>query len=564
MRKTTKTRWAALALAASMVLGLTACGGGNGGSAAEGSSGGAAASQQAGGDQAGTGGSEGAKELVVATVSAAGSLDPAGIAIDMWTEYAKLCIDPLIRFDESGNVIYEAAESYESSDDGLVWTFHLRQDAKWSDGSSVVAADFINTLHRALDPNNGDSIYGDMLYGIVGAREARENGGSMDDVMAKALDDYTLEFTLTEPCGYFLKLLTIAPFYPSKSGVATLENTNWYKDAATSLGNGPFCLKEFVDGQYYLVEKNPHYFAADQVKLDSIRVEFIDDAQALLSSYRTGEVDVVTGLPSYVKEQYKDSDELFIWNMLTSKFILPNLEVKPLDDVRVREAIALALNRAEICAAIGDDYIASTSYVAEYMLSNNSDQYFSKEEDPLFVEDVTRAQELLAEAGFPGGEGFPELTYTYPNSEKDALLAQGIQAQLKQNLGINLKLNGVETQVYSTERSEGTYELIRHSWTADYNDPINFLNLYTSYSGGNFNHVNDPEYDELIEKSNSATDPGERNTYLHQADRVLVGENFYVIPVTTQVYICLMNPSLTGVTVNEKGEPMYRFADLAE
>lgn len=544
-----KRRWVAAALALSMALGLTACG--------QGSSGGETEQSQ---ETAEAGGSQ----LVVATVSSAGGLDPAGVAIDMWTEYAKLCIDPLIRFDEKGEVIYEAAESYETSDDQLVWTFHLRQDAKWSDGSAVTAADFVNTLQRALDPNNGDSIYGDMLYGIVGAKEARENGGSMDDVMAKAVDDYTLKFTLTEPCGYFLKLVTLAPFYPSKTGMATLDNAQWYKDPATSLANGPFYLKEFVEGQYYLVEKNPNYFAADKVKLGSIKVEFIDDAQALLSSYKTGEVDVVTGLPSYVKEQYEGSDELFIWNMLTSKFILPNLEVKPLDDVRVREAIALALNRSEICAAIGDDYIPSTSYVAEYMLSNNSDQYFSQEEDPLFVEDVERAQQLLAEAGYPNGEGFPELTYTYPNSEKDALLAQGIQAQLKQNLGINIKLNGVETQVYSTERSDGNYELIRHSWTADYNDPINFLNLYTSYSGGNFNHVNNPEYDELIEKSNSATDPAERNQYLHEADRLLVGENFYVIPVTTQVYICLMNPNLKNVTVNEKGEPMYRFAELAQ
>lgn len=563
MRKTAKTRWMALVLAASMTWSLAACGGAGNGAGGQ-TQAGAGGSEQAGSETAGSGEKGARKELVVATVSAAGSLDPAGLAFDMWTEYAKLCIDPLIRFDESGEVIYEAAQSYESSDDGLVWTFHLRPEARWSDGSPVVAADFINTLHRALNPDNGDSVYGDMLYGIVGAREARENGGSLDDVMVKAPDDYTLEITLTEPCGYFLKLVTLAPFYPSKTGVATLDNAGWYRDPATSLGNGPFCLKEFAEGQHYLVEKNPYYFAADQVKLDAIRVEFIDDAQALLSSYKTGEVDVVTGLPSYVKEQYKDSDELFIWNMLTSKFIMPNLEVKPLDDVRVREAIALALNRSEICAAIGDDYIPSTSYVAEYMLSNNSDQYFSKEEEPLFTEDVARAQELLAEAGFPGGEGFPELTYTYPNSEKDGLLAQGIQAQLKQNLGINIKLNGVEAQVHSTERGEGTYELIRHSWTADYNDPINFLNLYTSYSGGNFNHVNDPKYDELIEKSNSATDPAERNRYLHQADRVLVGENFYVIPVTTQVYICLMNPRLTGVEVNEKGEPMYRFADLTQ
>ena len=197
-------------------------------------------------------------------------------------------------------------------------------------------------------------------------------------------------------------------------------------------------------------------------------------------------------------------------------------------------------------------------------MSNASSEYFSKEREPLFTEDVTKAQELLAEAGFPGGEGFPTLTYTYPNSDKDALLAQAIQAQLKQNLGISIELNGVEDQVYSSTRADGAYDLIRHSWTADFNDPINYLDLYTSYSGGNYNGVNSPEYDALIEASNETADQTERNDLLHQAEQLLVGENFYVIPVTTQVYICLWNPRLTNVSINEKGEPMYRYADLAE
>ena len=136
----------------------------------------------------------------------------------MWTEYCKMCIDPLIRFDADGNVVYEAAESYEVSEDGLVWTFHLRENGKWSDGSPVTAADFINTIQRALNPENGMSIYASVLYPIVGAQEARSGEGSLDDVAAVALDDYTLQFTLKAPCTYFTSLLTVGPFYPSKVG----------------------------------------------------------------------------------------------------------------------------------------------------------------------------------------------------------------------------------------------------------------------------------------------------------------------------------------------------------
>ena len=508
---------------------------------------------------------EGAEKVLnIATFSGAGDLDPAGIAIDMWTEYCKMCVDPLIRFDADGNVVYEAAESYEVSEDGLVWTFHLRENGKWSDGSPVTAGDFINTIQRALNPDNGMSIYASVLYPIVGAQEARSGEGSLDDVAAVALDDHTLQFTLKAPCTYFTSLLTVGPFYPSKTGLATLEDPSWWKNPETSLGNGAYYLTEYADGDHYFLKKNPNYWNADAVNIDTVNVYLIYDQQALLAAYQTGEVDVATGLPDYIGEAYEGSDELFIWNMLTSKFILPNLSVAPLDDVRVREAIALGLNREEICAVIGADYIPSTSYVAELMMSNASSEYFSKEREPLFTENVAKAQELLAEAGFPGGEGFPTLTYTYPNSDKDALLAQAIQAQLKQNLGISIELNGVEDQVYSSTRADGTYDLIRHSWTADFNDPINYLDLYTSYSGGNYNGVNSPEYDALIEASNETTDQNERNDLLHQAERLLVGENFYVIPVTTQVYICLWNPRLTNVSINEKGEPMYRYADLAE
>ncbi len=541
------------ALAAIMTVSLAACGGSQGTGSTTGSN-----------EGAGTSTAAGAKSITIAASSPEGGLDPAGVALDFWVTYSKLCISPLISFDEAGNIIYEAAESYSVSDDGLVWTFKLRADGKWSDGSAVTPADFINTIKRSLDPQSSSSIYAENLYVIEGAEAAHKGEGSLDDVKAVAVDDTTLEITLKEPCPYFEKLLALPVFAPSKDGIAVAGDEEWWKNPGTSLGNGAFCLTEFVQDQYYVVTKNPEFFNADEVKLDSITVKFIDDTQALISAYKTGEVDVASGLPDYILQQYEGKDDLFIWNMLTTKFILPNLSVKPLDDVRVRKAIALALNRTEICAAIGEDYIPSTSFVAEYMLSNNGSEYFSKETEPLITENIEEAQALLAEAGYPGGAGFPVLTYNYPSTDKDSLLAQAIQAQLKQNLGIEIQLNAMENQVCVSERRAGNFEMTRHSWTADFNDPINYLSLWTSDSSMNDSGIVNAEYDELIAKSNAATDPAERNQYLHEAEKILVEENAYVIPVNTQIYVGLRNPKIIGVTLNDKGESMYRYADLAE
>ena len=198
------------------------------------------------------------------------------------------------------------------------------------------------------------------------------------------------------------------------------------------------------------------------------------------------------------------------------------------------------------------------------MLSNSSDQYFKDEQEPLFTEDEDRARELLAEAGYENGEGFPVLTFKYPNREKDSLMAQAIKAQLKSVLNIDIELIGEEDEVYAQDRKDGNYELMRHSWTADYNDPINFLNLYVSEAPSNYNGVANEAFDSAIANSDAAMDPQERNGYLHEAQNILVSENFYVIPVVTQVYVCLIDPSLANIATNDKGEPMYRFAGYTE
>jgi len=508
-----------------------------------------------------TGSDEASKKIVIAIDEMFGSMDPAGFALQTWNGFANLCSTPLLSFDSEGAEVMGAAESYTVSDDQLTWTFILRQDGRWSDGSAVTASDFVNTVKRALDPENSDSIYAEMLYGIKGAEEANSGTGSLDDVMVTAIDEYTLEFQLTTICPYFKKLLTLPVFYPSKTGVATNENKEWYKDPATNVCNGPFMLSEYIQDQSYTVTKNPYYYDADKVNLDTITCVCVSDTQSTIAAYQAGEINACSGLPDYIETQYEGSDELTIWNMLTTTSILPNMNVEPLNNELVREALALALTREAICASMGANYEPSYTWVPKHMLSNVGSAEFSAEETP-FTEDAARAQQLLAEAGYENGEGFPTLTYTYPSSEKDAILAQAIQAQLKAVLNIDIELEAQESEVYNTTKREGSFELLRYNWTADFNDPINYLSLYTSNSSLNFNHINDAEYDAAIENSNTTADPAERNTYLHEAQNILINENFYVIPISTMNYIGLRNSNITGITYNDKGEASYTYADI--
>ena len=543
-------RWISLLMAAVLTVSLTAC---SGGAASQSSAAQNSAAASSGGE------SSGEKVLTLSDAELEGGFDPAGFALGGWVSFARLCSAPLLSYDNEGNEIMETAESYSVSDDQLVWTFKLREDAKWSDGSDVTAADFINTIRRALDPETSQSIYADQLYVIAGAEACHGGEGAWEDVQVLAPNDKTLEFHLTQPCGYFLKLLSLPVYYPSKEGVATNEDASWATTPETSLCNGAFMLSEFVEGQYYTVVKNPYYYNADEVSLDTITTKIINDTQAKIAAYESGEIDVATGLPDYIETQYESSDELTIWNMLTTLAIMPNLEVEPLDDVRVRQAIALALSRDTIAASMGANYEGSTTWVPKYMLSNTGEGYFSEEAES-FTEDAELAKSLLAEAGYPDGAGFPTLTYTYPNNDKDALMAQALQAQLKAVLNISIELQAQESEVYNTTKSEGSFDLLRYSWTADFDDPIN-LSMFVSTSSLNFNHVNDAGFDAAVAASNTALDQEERNAYLHEAEEILVDENFYMIPVTTMHYIGLRKADITGVTYDGTGLTLYRYAD---
>ena len=515
---------------------------------------------------AGGGGSTGAdggeKAITVAINSETGTMDPAGSIALTYLAYSVSALDELLTFDENGEIEYRAAESYEVNEDSTVWTFHLREDALWSDGTPVTSADFLNTITRALDPASGSG-YANYLFPIENAEAIYNGEAEMDTLGVETPDDHTLTFRLAEPCVYFLDLLRLPVYTPSCERYADSPDSGWDTDPETSLANGPFCLTEYVPDQYFVLEKNENYWDKERIHLDRITYRFFDDTQSMANAYQAGEVDVATSLPSTVMELYDGQDDLLVTDLIATRYIYFNLNVEPLDDVRVREAINLAINREELCQIVGTDTEPTYNLIAKYMKDKETGEYFVDGAEQPFEENVERARELLAEAGYPNGEGFPTLTYSYPTLEMDSDTAQVIQEQLKENLNINIELNAQELQSNYSSRYAGDFDMIRMNWTAEFADPYTYLSMLLSNSTYNCSGIQDAEYDALVERSSSESDPAKRAELMHQAEQLAVGEQFYIMPLYAMKSVNLVNPKITGIRqIPASGALEYRYADI--
>lgn len=489
------------------------------------------------------------QEITVATTSESGGLDPAGMIANTYLAYSLSALDELLVYDENGEIEYRGATSYETNEDGTVWTFHLREDAKWSDGSPVTAEDYRNTIERSLDPASGNGYANDLFF-IENAEAIYNGDAEMDTLGVETPDDNTLIFHLSTPCVYFLDLLRLPVYTPSCHTYATAVGDGWDTNPETSVSNGPFCLKEYVSGQYFVLERNPYYWNQDAINLDEITYKFFDSQQAMQAAYETGEIDVAPGLLSTVMTEYEGQDDLLLTDAIATRYIYMNLSVEPLQDVRVRKALNLGLDRETLCKMIGEDTIPTYHLVASAMMDKATGESFTEEAEQPFEENIKEAQELLKEAGYPNGEGFPELTYNYPALEMDADTAQALQQQWKENLGITIRLNAQELQVNYSERRAGNFELCRMNWTADFSDPYTYLSMLLSNSTYNCSGIQDEYYDGLIAQSDTETDVAARSELLHQAEQYAVGEQYYIIPLYNMKNVNLVNPEIDGIRQN--------------
>ena len=459
----------------------------------------------------------------------------------------------LMKLDEQGVPVEGQAKEFEVSDDGLTYTFTLRDDIKWSDGQSVVAEDFIYAWKRAIDPVTA-SDYSNMFSVIVGAEEisTSKEGATMDDFGAKAIDEKTIEIKLNAPTPYFLELLAFPTYMPVRKDIVE-GNEAWATTPETYITNGPYQLKSWTHDSEMVYAKNENYYNVDKLGPDQIRFVLLSDDNAILSAYKNGEILFADNMPGAEIDAWKDSDEFFLETQLGTYFMVFNTQVKPFDNPKVRQALSLAIDRNFIAEQIGKSgQLPAAAFVSTGIKDGDKskefrdvggDYYSVAEED--YEDNVEKAKELLAEAGYPNGEGFPQIEYIYNEGSLHGDTAQALQNMWKEELGIETSIVAQEWTVFLNNRSSGNFQIARHGWVADYNDPISFMDTWTTTSGNNVAQWSNSGYDKLVNEIKSSDDNTERFVKLHEAEDILM-EEMPVAPLFYYVDLYLKRPNLEG------------------
>lgn len=495
------------------------------------------------------------------------TLDPAlNSAVDGANTIITI-FEPLLLIDENNDVIPGQAESYDVSEDGLTWTFHMRDGLKWSDGSDLTAKDFEYSFKRMADPNTAAPYAATAVGMIAGFDEAQGNpdadGNPTTDPNPDALqvvaseDGKTLTVTLSYPCSYFDKLAAFAALSPVQEATVEANGDGWCTSPDTFVCNGPYMITDWTPSERIVLSKNPNYVGgwdSSKIVSDTITLLLLEDSSASYAAYNSGEAQLVKDvptdeIPSLTKAE--DGGDFYVDSILGTYYISLNDQREPFTDVRVRKALSLAIDR---------DYVANVIMQGTYSPAYNmvGPGIVDAEEGTMFIDnanggepyigedyeaDLEEAKSLLAEAGYPNGEGFPTITYSANDAGYHIPVAEYLQ-QAWGELGITMNIDKVDWASFLPLRRAGDYDISRNGWVMDYNDASNMLELFTTGNGNNDGKYSNPEFDAAIEASKVA-DKTVHYEQLHKAEDILM-EDMGCIPVAYYNDFWLQSPSLKG------------------
>lgn len=473
------------------------------------------------------------------------SLDPGQI-VDVVSNRATMALlRGLTILDEQARPQPDLAERWEVSPDGKVYDFFLRE-SKWTNGDPVTADDFVYAwTRRVLDPAYAAE-YAYMLFYVEGAKEYFERrvldpSVEPTGVGVEAAGPRHLRVRLTAPAPFFPQLVAHHIYFPVNPK-ADRADPQWAHRAETYVGNGPFRLVEFVPGDHLRAVRHEGYWNAANVAMKELRFRFIEEETTERIALETGEIDGTYLAPRPDLEALREAGTLRMAPLIATYYLDFNVERPALADVRVRRALALAIDRAGITknvARAGEP--PALSFVPPGLYGEAGEPLF---QDAQFEE----ARRLLAEAGYPGGKGFPRLRYLYNTLELHRSVAQVVQETWKRELGIEITIENQEFRVVIENRQQGNFDIARDGWVADFADPINFLEILLSYSGNNNSRWHDKAYDARVEAARSEPDPEKRLAALREAERYLV-ENWPIAPIYHYAHPYLCAPGLAGYVV---------------
>lgn len=482
------------------------------------------------------------------------TLDPSIITGQPEGRVVNALFEGLCAYDENGQAVPGVAERWEVSPDGKTYSFHLRADAKWSDGSPLTAEDFVRSWQRTLTPSTG-SQYNYQLYPIKNAQAFAE--GKITDfsqVGVRAAVPRTLVVELENPTPYFIQLCAFPTLHPLPVSLIEKLGDDWVKPG-NLVGNGAYALETWRINDKIRLRKNPHYWDRANVALETIDVLPISDANVAFNFYASGLADLLMdkGLaPPALLEDLKKREDFHAAPFLGIYFLRYNGAKGPFTDERVRRAFSLAVDKTRIVEKItraGE--LAAPGFVPPGIpgYEGTAGLDFNPAE----------AKRLLAEAGYPDGKGFPNASYLYSKSELNEAIAVELQSMWRETLGVNVNLARQEWKVYLNSLSLLDYDIARSSWVGDYPDPNTFLDMFLTGGGNNRTGWSSVDYDRLIAEAARELDPAQRFAILRQAEDLLVQKAVPVCPIYYYVGIQLYDPEkLGGIKANVLDEHPLR------
>ncbi len=488
------------------------------------------------------------------------TLDPAKATGLPESEVCMQVLENLVALDEHLRIVPRMAERWTLSEDRRTYTFFLRQ-AEWSDGKPVTAHDFVYEWRRVLAPETA-SEYAQLLYYIQGGYEYNTGESKVpESVGVKALDDHTLEVRLVRPTPYFLSMVSHRIFSPFRPETVAAGPREWRQRPESYLSCGPFRIAAWRSHSHIILRKNPTYYDAAVVRLNEVRMIMLEKESSALAAYESGQLDSMRRPPNSAMDRMRRAGQIQFAPHVATYFANFNCERPPFDNPLVRRAFALAIDREIITRYLsraGEK--PATAFVPYGIADAEAESDFRSVGGDLIPPTAPEeARRLLAEAGYPDGDGLPEITYIYNTKEIHAEIAAELQQRWKKNLGVEVRLANMEWKVFLRTKRDGDFQIARGAWVGDYPDPTTFLECYMSESGNNMSHWKNATYDALIEEANRMDDPVERMACFHRAEALMM-EAMPLAPIYFYTEPYIQRPALHGVMRNSVGDLSFRDA----
>ena len=481
--------------------------------------------------------------------------------------------------NEKGNMNYAAlaagqAESYEKTDNGdgtVTYTFKIRSDAKWSDGQPVTANDFVYSWQRLANPlTAADYCY--MIDMVQGYTAVNAGGADPTTLGVSAPDESTFVVNLTYDCPYFLEICAFPAAFPVRQDIIEAYGDTWTTDDNSShyISNGPWKLAEWVHDSYIKMVPNEYHYDAANLGPNSLTFQLMEDQNSMLAAYRSGDLQFIEDMPVDEIAGLLASGELNIVDYIGTYYVCYQTQAAPFDNALVRQAFTLAIDSKYIVEQVTQTgQVPATGFVPAgiYDADANGDDFRTvggdywdaPVDDATYQANCEKARQLLAEAGYPNGEGFPTVTYLYNTSDAHKAVGEALQQMWLEERGVTVQLQNPEWNAFLETRKKGEYQIARNGWIADYNDPCSFLDMWYTGGGNNDAQYSNPEYDAMIDAAKATSDPAERMSYFHKAEDIIIGQDWALGPIYFYTQKYMMADDISGAFYTPLGYFIYGY-----